>query len=245
MELNKILANGLVVVDHICDIVPGVSIVTNAVDLVGKKALKHAVPEENRKSNWAQKHPYLSHLNNKQPKACWIFMIPLVGNGIAALGHGINLYFYYKSWRSERKTEKELAPLNNLKTELTEMRTFFDGINEGLKSGTKDTLTNKEKEIIYQWWKLQDDQDAKIQTIEIRSIGNERRIIHPCRVFCQLKDLDGDLSDMDSFLKDESTWNKGKKLEHGVSQVLIEIDKQLQNITNKIEYLQFEAGLAA
>lgn len=64
--------------DIFCDFVPIVSTVTNAIDLVQKKSLQAEVSKKP-----FQKHTYSEYISNKNSKACWFLLIPIINIVVA------------------------------------------------------------------------------------------------------------------------------------------------------------------
>jgi hypothetical protein len=73
-QLSVSLNNLLISIDKKADYIPGVSTVTNAVDLIAKRIISTKKQDAVKKSN------YYTHLNNKSSVRCIILLIPFIGN---------------------------------------------------------------------------------------------------------------------------------------------------------------------
>ncbi len=85
----------LVWLDRVCDYVPGISTVTNLIDIVAKCVLNCFCRSES-----IQKNHCFSHVNDKSCLRCFILLIPILGNIIVGV-------FDHHSSRAESKKRKD------------------------------------------------------------------------------------------------------------------------------------------
>lgn len=75
MGISAVVARGLVVADQICDYIPVLSSLSNAIVLLFQKYVCPGLAEETRKT-----HHYWQHITNKNEFRCKLLLIPVLGN---------------------------------------------------------------------------------------------------------------------------------------------------------------------
>jgi hypothetical protein len=90
--------------DVFCDFIPLVSTLTNTIDLVRKKFLPYSLEPINSSLH---KHTYSHYIHQKNTKACWLLLIPIV-NIAAALA--LHCGAFNKEMES-KSTTKPAAPI--------------------------------------------------------------------------------------------------------------------------------------